>query len=102
MIRLKTMEEFDDIANQFEEKGMVSPGGAAGYLGVSRAYIHQLEKDKRIRAYRIKSKVIALDKLPYVFKLLIGKPVFEDYIYIPVEDLDSYREEVKQRGRKKK
>ncbi len=93
-IRIRSYEELDSVAETFGEKGLISPGGAAGMLGVSRAYIHQLEKNKRIRAYRIKPEKISKKGLPLWMKLvLIGAR--EELIYIPVVDLEEYQKEVK-------
>jgi len=48
---------------------MISPGGAAGKLGVSRAYIHQLEREGKIRVYRIWDEDIDWDQLPLKWRL---------------------------------
>jgi|SRR5208337_3725087 len=87
----KSMEEFDKYLNQF--KGQVaSPGTAAARLGVSRAYINQLEKEGRIRAYRIWNEDIHWDSLPLKWKPFVA--VKDVYIYIPDEDIERIREEL--------
>lgn len=97
-IRVKTMEELNGAMEQFEWQ-VLSPGGAASMLGVSRAYIHQLEKNKKIRAYRLKAN---FDKkgLSKLMQLLITPPRGNDYIYIPIVDLETYRKETRQKVKK--
>lgn len=81
---MNSMKEFDKIFDQFEGQ-MSSPGGAAGMLGVSRAYIHQLEKEGKIRAYRIWHDDLQWDSMPLWLKLQVAKK--DMYIYIPNEDI---------------
>jgi hypothetical protein len=97
-IVLKSMEDFDKIFDEFKE-GMVSPGGAAGMLGVSRAYIHQLEKEGKIRAYRIWNEDVDWDKLPLKWRLFVK--VKDVYIYIPVEDLQKVKKEMIKKAKDK-
>jgi hypothetical protein len=101
-IRLRSFEELDSVEDTFMEKGLVSPGGAAGMLNVSRAYIHQLEKNKRIRAYRIKEETLQRDTkgLPLIWRLLVLTQRRGDYIWIPVVDLEEYRNEIERKRKK--
>ena len=99
-IRLKSIEELDLAHESFKGKSAVSPGGAAGMLGVSRAYIHQLEKEKRIRAFRIKEGKIDLRGLPFHYKLMFLVSMKQDYIFIPVVDLEEYQEEMRKKRKK--
>ncbi len=80
-----TQEEFEKVFDEFKGQ-MVSPGGAAGALGVSRAYIHQLEKEGKIRAYRIAHDDIDWDRLPLWLKMMVAPR--DVYIYIPDEDIE--------------
>jgi hypothetical protein len=95
-IWLKNFEELEKIAEWYKG-GMLSPGGAASHLGVSRAMIHQLERDGKIRAYRYIAEDKDWEKLPFYLKLLIERK--SQSIYIPIVDLDKYAEDVHQRGR---
>lgn len=90
-IVLDSMEKFEEIFDKFKGQ-MVSPGGAAGALGVSRAYIHQLEKEGKIRAYRIWHEDIEWDSLPVWMKLMVAKK--DVYIYIPDEDIKRIKKEM--------
>jgi hypothetical protein len=90
-IVVETMEAFNEILDKFNGQ-MVSPGGAAQILGVSRAYIHQLEKDKKIRVYRISDDKVNWDVLPVWARLLMPKR--SDYIYIPCEDIERVKTEM--------
>lgn len=86
-----TFEEFDKVFDYFEGQ-MVSPGGASGMLRVSRAMIHQLEKDGRIRAYRISVNDKTLKYIPRYLRLFIQQK--DQYIWVPVDDLVKYAQEV--------
>jgi hypothetical protein len=80
----KSMEEFDKYYDEFKGQ-MVSPGSAASRLGVSRAYINQLEKEGRIRAYRIWQEDITWDDLPLKWKPFFS--VKDVYIFIKTKIL---------------
>jgi hypothetical protein len=97
-IRLKSLEEFNQVCEEFEGQ-VVSPGGAAAMLHVSRAYIHQLEKDKRIRAYRFSSEDIDDTSLSRAIRILIGRPKYQDYIYIPIVDLEEYQASIRKKSK---
>ena len=97
-IVLNSMEEFDEIFDKFKGQ-MISPGGAAGKLGVSRAYIHQLEREGKIRVYRIWDEDIDWDQLPLKWRLFTR--VKDVYIYIPIEDLDKVKKEMIKKAEEK-
>lgn len=90
-IVLNSMAEFDKIFDEFKAQ-MVSPGGAAGKLGVSRAYIHQLEREGKIRAYRIWHDDIQWDSMPLWMKMIVTPK--DVYIFIPIEDIEKVRKEM--------
>ena len=83
-------DEFEKVADYYEG-ALVSPGGAADMLGVSRAMVHQLEKDGRIRAYRIIVDEKGWEYEPWHVRLLMSKK--GQYIWIPIADLIKYAEE---------
>lgn len=97
-IVLESMKDFDVIFDKFKGK-MVSPGGAAGRLGVSRAYIHQLEKEGKIRAYRIWQEDVDWDSIPLKWRLFLK--VKDVYIYIPDEDIEKVRKEMIKKAKDK-
>ena len=87
-IWLRNIQEFRDIADYFEGQ-VVSPGGAAGMLGVSRAMINHLEKEGKIRVYRfIVKDDEALEEEPFYVRVLFG--IKGQYAWIPVEDIKKY------------
>jgi hypothetical protein len=96
-IRIHSFGELNTIVDEFKERGLVSPGDAAALLHVNPSYVHQLEKDKRIRVYRLKATELNKKELPIVVRLLIVTPRQEDYIFIPVVDLEDYKEEIKKK-----
>ncbi|TAN42884.1 MAG: hypothetical protein EPN25_02070 [Nitrospirae bacterium] len=83
--------EFEKLSEETPE-GFVSPGGAADALGVSRVYINQLEKEGKIRAYRI----IVDDKLKgsEPFWVRVFMPTKNVFIMIPSEDIAKIKEEM--------
>jgi hypothetical protein len=91
-IQLKSFEEFNQVCEEFKGQ-VVSPGGAADTLHVSRAYIHQLEKEKRIRAYRF-SYDDKDSKLTHALRVLLNR-THGVYIYIPCIDIEEIKEEMR-------
>jgi hypothetical protein len=69
------------LARLFEEYGgrLVSPGGAAGLLGLSRQTIHTLCKRGELRAFRSDEEEVR--DLP-------------KWVYIPLDDIYAYGERV--------
>ena len=65
---------------------LVSPGGAAGLLGLSRQTIHTLLKRGEMRAFR--SDEEAQRDLP-------------KWVYIPLDDVEAYGERVGRRVRRR-
>ncbi len=90
-IWLKNLDEFIKIS-EFYKGQLVSPGGAAAQLGVSRAMIHQLERDGKIRAYRFIVTNEDWDKYSFHMKLLLNRKSLT--IWIPVEDIENYAKKV--------
>ncbi len=88
-ILCKSWDEYEGYADAFEGDA-VSPGSAAGQLGVSRVYINQLEKEGKIRAYRI----IVDDKMRKhtPFWLRVFMPTKQVFIMIPSEDIRKIKE----------
>lgn len=93
-----TDKEFDKVLDQFKG-ALVSPGTAAQLLGVSRSYVNQLEREGKIRAYRIERDNVNWDGLPLRWKPLIS--VKDVYIYIPEEDIEKIRSEMIQKAKNK-
>lgn len=71
----------EKLARLFEEFDgrMVSPGGAAALLGLTRQTIHTLCKRQELRAFRS-------DEL--------GNRTTPRWVYIPLEDIYAYGEKV--------
>jgi hypothetical protein len=90
-IWLKDLEEWHKVADYYEGQ-VLSPGGAAGMLRVSRAMIHQLEKDGKIRAYRVIITEEDWGEIPLYLRLLSSRK--GQYIWIPIDDLVKYAQEV--------
>jgi hypothetical protein len=92
-IMVDSVKELSKILDKHKVKGgCLSPGGAAGRLGVSRQYIAHLEKIGKIRAFRIPSELLEWDALPLWARLITVKRSM--YIYIPVEDVDGVKKEM--------
>jgi hypothetical protein len=94
-----------DSWDEFNEKiamhsgGIVSPGGAASALGVSRAYLSQLEKEGKITVYRIWHTDIDWDTVPFWLKAMIPKK--EIYGFITREEVERVREQMIQKAEEK-
>lgn len=94
-----------DSWEEFKEKiadnsdGIVSPGGAAAMLGVSRAYISQLEKEGKITVYRIWHSEIDWDSVSFWVKAMIPKK--EIYGFITREEVERVREEMLRKAKEK-
>ena len=82
---------WDDFEKKAEDCGwnVVSPGGAADMLGVSRSYINQLEKEGKIRAFRIIVDDKEWKDVPFWLKVFTPKKAV--YVYIPVKDLEKIK-----------
>ena len=99
-IWLKSREEYNEIAEKC--KGyLLSPGGAAGRVGISRARVHQLEAEGKIRVYRMKAEEVPyteedfkeeLERLPFWIRPFIKfqPPKAGCYVYVDMNDLVEY------------
>jgi len=95
-IWLKSYEEYTHLSEAFKGK-IVKPIHAAKMLGVSRAMIFQLEKEGKIRAYRLAFTDEVWKGIPIHLKPLISRD--DIYIWVPIEDIESY---AKSKGRELK
>ena len=86
----RNQEEFNKVLEEFNYK-MVSPGRAADKLHVSRSYIHQLEKEGKIRVYRVWDEDLDWDDLPIWVRVLTPRRGM--YIMIPEEDIERIKKE---------
>ena len=90
-IWLNSMEEFRQVCDYFHGQ-VVSPGGAAAMLGVSRAMISHLEKNDKIRVYRFIAQEEEFVDEPYWVRVLFG--VKGQYAWIPIDDIVNYAKSV--------
>jgi hypothetical protein len=86
----KNQEEFEKVFEEFNN-GMISPGGAADKLHVSRSYIHQLEREGKIRVYRVWDEDLGWDDLPLWVKIITPRKGM--YIMIPTEDIERLKKD---------
>jgi hypothetical protein len=94
----KSWDEFDRHAQEHDGR-VLSPGGAAARLDVSRSYINQLEKEGKIRAYRIIVDSNVRESLP--FWMRIFAPTKNVFIVIPSEDIERIKQEMISRAEKR-
>ena len=94
----QSWEEFEKFEKDIEG-GFLSPGGAAGRLGVSRAYIHLLEKEGKLRAFRIWNNDKIWEHLPIYMKIIVPKR--EVFIFIPTEDVKKIRQNMLRKAENK-
>ncbi len=95
-IWLTSYDEYKQVAEAFKGR-IVKPYHAGKMLGVSRAMIFNLERDGKIRAYRLSFTDEVWEGIPLHLKPLITRS--DTYIWIPVEDVERY---AKSKGRKLK
>lgn len=95
-IWLKDYGEYVKLSEAFGGK-IVKPIHAGKMLGVSRAMVLQLEKEGKIRAYRLAFTEEVWQGIPLHLKPWITRT--DTYIWIPVEDIEKY---AKSKGRKLK
>jgi hypothetical protein len=86
----RSQEEFEKVLEEFNYD-MISPGGAADKLHVSRSYIHQLEREGKIRVYRVWDEDLGWDDLPLWVKVITPRKGM--YIMIPTEDVERLKKE---------
>ncbi len=99
-IWLKSRDEYDEITEKCEGN-LMSPGGASARVGISRARVHQLEAEGKIRVYRMKAEDITyteedfkeeLKDLPFWIRPFIKfqPPKAGCYVYVDMNDLEEY------------
>lgn len=79
----KYREQLQALFEEFDGR-LISPGGAAGLLGVSRKTVHELGRRGRLRMFRGPDEKHAKG-------LIDSGP---RWVYIPLEDIAAYAEEV--------
>jgi hypothetical protein len=94
----KSWDEFESVTEQFNSH-MVSPGTAAARLGVSRSYVNQLEKEGKLRAYRIIVDDKMWKHIPFWLKVFAPRKAV--YILIPDEDIQRVKSEMIGRAKEK-
>ena len=87
----KTYQRWWDVLAKHFPRGLVSPGGAAPYAGVSRAAVHKAMREGRVT-------VFAFHMLKEKRGLLGTKIVRESpYIYMPVVEMKAWGMELQAR-----
>ncbi|MBT6029675.1 MAG: hypothetical protein HOH13_05170 [Crocinitomicaceae bacterium] len=92
-IWLNSLTEFEEVMKEFEGE-LLSPSAAATEIGISRARIHQMEMEGKIRAYRFKPEFFESDqfsmelrKAPFWLVAMFNGSLKSRSIYIPKIDL---------------
>lgn len=99
-IWLKSWDEYDEIVEKCKGD-LLSPGGASAKVGISRARVHQLEAEGKIRVYRIKAREIPyteedfkeeLKDIPFWIRPFIKfhAPKAGCYVFVDMNDLEEY------------
>lgn len=97
-VGLLSRDEFKKAFTEFRR--LVSPSYAAERLHVSRSYIKQLEKEGKIRVYRVRAEDINWADLP-AWAWFIIPPKKKLFVFIPEEDVEARREEMFKRAEKR-
>jgi excisionase family DNA binding protein len=93
-----SQEGFWKVMQDFRK--LVSPSYAAERLRVSRSYIKQLEREGKIRVYRVRAEDINWDKLPE-WAWFIIPPKKKLFVFIPEEDVEEKRKEMFKKAEKR-
>ncbi|MBI2472803.1 MAG: hypothetical protein HYV59_16425 [Planctomycetes bacterium] len=99
-IWLKSREEYDEIVERCEGY-LLSPGGASGRVGITRARVHQLEAEGKIRVYRMKADEPfyteedfkeEVKELPFWIRPFIKfqPPKAGCYVFVDMKTLEAY------------
>ena len=91
-------DEFKKVFTEFRR--LVSPSFAAERLHVSRSYIKQLEKEGKIRVYRVRAEDINWADLPG-WAWFIIPPKKKLFVFIPEEDVEAKRQAMVRRAEKR-
>ena len=108
-IWLDSWDDYEKVAEKLEGD-LLSPGGASARVGISRARVHQLENEGKIRVYRIKSDEAKFseDEIKDFYEMVpfwarpfvnIKQPKFDSFVFVDMPSLESY---MKTQGRKEK
>jgi hypothetical protein len=87
-ILCNSWEEFDEAVRDIS-CGLVSPGGS----GVPRSYIQKLEKEGMIRVFRVWADDKCWGSYPSILRFLY--PSKEVYVYIPMDDINRVKDNLK-------
>lgn len=82
---------WDALSRRFP-RGLVSPGGARPYAGVSRAAVHKAMREGRLTAFCFKMTK------PRTTLFWVGRERCSPFIYIPVVELRAWRLEIQKRA----
>ena len=92
-IWLNSLTEFEEVMKEFEGE-LLSPSAAATEIGISRARIHQMQMEGKLRAYRFKPEFFESDqfstelrKAPFWLVAMFNGSLKSRSIYIPKIDL---------------
>lgn len=99
-IWLNSEKEYYEIIEKCKGN-LMSPGGAASSVGISRARVHQLEVEGKIRVYRMKAKELSYTEkdfreevktLPFWIRPFIKfqPPKAGCYVWVDMSDLEEY------------
>ncbi len=99
-IWLKSWDEYDKVVEKCKGD-LVSPGSAASKVGITRARVHQLEAEGKIRVYRIKAEdqpyteedfKEEVNRLPFWVRPFIKfqTPKAGCYVFVDLNDLKEY------------
>lgn len=108
-IWLKSWDDYEKIAIKLNGD-LLSPGGASARVGISRARVHQLENEGKIRVYRIKTDKFDFteEEIREVYKMVpfwarpflnFKQPKVDSCVFVDMPSLENY---MKSQGRKEK
>ena len=104
---LKSWDDYEKVAKELKGD-LLSPGAAAVRVGITRARVHQLETEGKIRVYRMKSDKASFteDMIKETYKTIpfwarpfvnLKQPKAEIFVFVDMPSLENY---MKAQGKK--
>lgn len=88
-IWLKSYQDFEKVSEFYDNK-LVKPFHAAKMLGVTKTQILRLEREGRLKTFRMDFTDDVWKTVPISMKLLVTRT--DTYVWIPLQEIEAYAE----------
>ncbi|MFA6411286.1 MAG: hypothetical protein WCW53_01230 [Syntrophales bacterium] len=89
-IWLKSYQDFEKVSEFYANK-LVKPFHAAKMLGVTKTQILRLEREGRLKTFRMEFTDDVWKTVPLSMKMLVTKS--DIYVWIPLSEIEAYAEQ---------